>query len=422
MQSCGRERTSDMMDPGDRVFSIDVGRGFALVCMVLAHFTVFYSTETSADSFISFFFEYMLAGWGAGAFLMMMGMSQVLSGRKLQNQDNMLLFKKSLLRGGYIFAVGLVMLLLAMGTSMLWRWDILTLMGFATIVLFFCRFLPSWSLIALSGIVAVFTPFLRRTVDIAGEWGGQFVQAQFISSYLPGMFVEPVSDYSAAWDFGRIVKGFFLAGDFPVLPWVIFPVIGLVMGRRIVQCRLRHDLPILLTIGFLLLSVGFGLAFLGRARPAASVVGDLVSPFCFYPDSFSMINLQAGMSIIVLSMLYFFFDVRKKEKDKMGLLTRFFTRTSNFSLTFYFLHYILLGWPLMIIYLFTGKKPQLEGNYYNLMGVIPALLCGIVAVAILETLILFWEKKGSSHNLEWILGALTARIVPGYKRSIHKTA
>ena len=405
-----------------RVLSIDIGRGFALVCMVLAHFTVFYSTEASADSFIPFFFEYMLAGWGAGAFLMMMGMSQALSARKLEGRDTMLLFRKTLLRGGYLFAIGLLMLFLAMGTSVLWRWEILTLMGFATVVLFFCRFLPSWSLIALSGAIALLTPYLRRTVDIAGEWGGAFVQAPFISRYMPGMFVEPVSDYSSAWNLGRMVKGFFLAGDFPVLPWVIFPVIGLVVGRRIAQGKLRHDLPKLLTTGFLLVCLGFVLAYLGRTKPLDSVVGDLVSPFCFYPDSFAMITLQAGMSMFVLCALYYFFDVRKKDREKLGPASRLLTRTSNFSLTFYFLHYLLLGWPLIIVYLFTGKHPQLEGNYYNLMGVIPALLCGIAAVVILEVLIFYWEKLNYKYSLEWILAALTRLVVPDYKRGIRKTA
>lgn len=409
-----------MTSHGSRVLSIDAARGFALICMVLSHFTVFYSTESAADTFMIFFFEYLIAGWGAGAFLMMMGMSQVFSGRGPGSEDSMRLFKKALFRGVYLFGVGLIMLLVAMGPGVLWRWEILTLMGFSTIILFFCRFFSSWSLFALSVVIAVITPYLRRMVDIAGEWGGAFVQAPFISKYLPGMFVEPASDYSAAWEFGRIIKGFFLAGDFPVLPWVMFPVIGLLMGRRIIQGKMRHDLPKFFALGFLLLCFGFGFAYLGGSKSADSVVGDLVSPFCFYPDSFTMISAQIGMSIIALSIFYYVFDVRKKEATKLGPTTRLLVRTSNFALTFYFLHYLLLGWPLLAVYIFTGKYPHMEGNYYNLMDVFPALLCGIGALAILEIVIFFWERKGSKYSIEWILGVLTARIVPGYQRSIRK--
>ncbi|MCF8054433.1 MAG: heparan-alpha-glucosaminide N-acetyltransferase domain-containing protein [Deltaproteobacteria bacterium] len=404
-----------MISHGDRILSIDVARGFALVCMALSHFTIFYSSAATADRFTIFFFEYLIAGWGAGAFLMMMGMSQVFSSGR-GSEDKMPLLMKALLRGGYLFVVGLTMLFLAMGPDTLWRWEILTLMGFATLVIFFCRFLSSWSLVALSVVIAVSTPYLRRTIDIVGEWGGAFAQTPFISKYLPGMFVEPVSDYSSAWEFGKIIKGFFLAGDFPVLPWVMFPVIGLIMGRRIMQGKMRQDLPKFFTLGFILLCLGFGFAYLGSSKPADSVVGDLVSPFCFYPDSFSMISAQVGMSIIALSLFYFIFDVRKKKDKKPGPITRFFIRTSNFALTFYFLHYLLLGWPLMVIYFYTGRYPHLQGNYYNLMGVFPALLCGIGAVALLEIVIFFWERKGSKYGLEWLLRVLTERIVPGYQR------
>ena len=412
-----QEKTSDTKTTSGRIISIDVLRGFALVCMVLVHFVYHYGNEAASHSFLSFFFSDVLADWGAAAFLMVMGISQALSARRMEKPDNRLLFRRALLRGGYLFVVGILMLLLAFGPSRMWRWDILTIMGFATVVLYFCRFLPSWSLVALSGAIAVLTPFIRSAFDIASEWGGGFMPTPFISNYLPGLRIDPVTDYRSAWHLGKIIKGFFLSGYFPVLPWVIFPIIGLVLGRRIVQGKLRRELPVLLIIGFLLLCFGLGLGLAGRTKPDVSVVNDLVSPLCFYPDSFSMINLQVGMSVIVFSIMYFFYDVRKKDITRLGLGARFFTRTSNFSLTFYFLHYMLLGWPPLIIYLFTGRY-----MYGDIMGGVPALLCGVSAVAILEVLIFYWEKADHKYSLEWILAALTARIVPGYKRGIQKTA
>jgi len=411
------ETTSAGIAQGGRILSIDVLRGFALVCMVLVHFTLHYGNEEAANTFTTFFFGDVLADWGAAAFLMMMGISQALSARRIKKPDNRLLFKRALLRGGYLFTVGLLMLLLAFGPDLLWGWDILTLMGSATIVLFFCRFLPSWLLVVLSGAIAVLTPVIRGTFNIAAAWGGGFVPDPFISRFLPGMSVIPLNDYSSVWNFRWIIEGFFLSGYFPLLPWVMFPIIGLVLGHRIVQGKVRRDLPLLLIIGALILCLGFGLAYIGRGKPPDSVVDSLVSPMCFYPDSLSMMNIQLGMSLIVFSTMYFFFDVRKKDKTMLGRMSLLFTRTSNFSLTFYFLHYMLLGWPLAIIWLFTGKYP-----HGDMMGAISALLCGLGAVTVLEVLIYFWEKVESKYSLEWILAMLTARVVPGYKRGIQKTA
>jgi hypothetical protein len=307
------------------------------------------------------------------------------------------------------------MLLLAFGPGRIWRWDILTLMGAATIVLFFCRFLPSWALVILCVAIAVLTPLTRGFFEIASLWGGGFKPEPYLSKILPGMSVIPVNDYSSAWNFIIIIKGFFLSGYFPLLPWVIFPIAGLILGRRIVQGKMYNDLPVFMIIGAVLLFIGFALAYAARTKPPDSVVSAIVSPICFYPDSFSLINIQAGMSIFVFCILYFFYDVRKKDKERFSPLSRLYVRTSNFSLSFYFLHYMMLGWPVAIIYLFSGKY-----HYGDMMGANEALLCGAAAVIILEVLIYFWEKADSKYSLEWILAVITMRIAPGYKRGVQK--
>jgi len=144
-----------------------------------------------------------------------MGMSQVFSARGPGGEDGLRLFKKALFRGGYLFGVGLIMLLVAMGPGVLWRWEILTLMGFATIILFFCRFFSSWSLVALSVAIAGITPYLRRRVDIAGEWGGALLCGIGALAILEiGIFFweRKGSKYSLEWILevltARIVPGY----------------------------------------------------------------------------------------------------------------------------------------------------------------------------------------------------------------------
>ncbi len=67
-----------------------------------------------------------------------------------------------------------------------------------------------------------------------------------------------MGEFAVVWRWDAIVQGFLLTGTFPVFPWVIFPLIGFVLGRRIVARRLQHDLPFLLIIGFLLVGLGLG--------------------------------------------------------------------------------------------------------------------------------------------------------------------
>jgi len=397
--------SEDTSQRAERILSIDVMRGFALICMVLVHFVIFYGNEGAADTWPYFILNHVLGDWGAACFLMMMGMSQVLSGEKHKDESNRILFKRALIRGGFIFLVGLLMLAIAWGPYQIWQWDILTLMGFATILLFFCRFLPSWSILAIVAALAVCMPWLRGGVDFNAVWGGQFVQVPVISRYLPGIMLDPAKEFEVVWRFKDIAQGFFLTGYFPVIPWSLFPLVGFVMGHRIVSKRMRHDLPLLIIIGILLVCLGLGGAYAGRARPESSIVNGFVAPMSFYPDSFTMICFQLGMALIVFSILYYCYDVFKRDKQKVSFMLSIYNRTSGFSLTFYFLHYILIGWSLALIYFITG-------NYYlfDLMGAIPALLCGITAVILLELLLFYWEKRRAKYSLEWFMVMLTQRF------------
>lgn len=388
----------------DRVISIDVLRGFALIAMVMVHFMIYFGNDTAVDTWPYFILNDALGDLGAAWFLMMMGMSQVIS--KKRTSDNTLLFKQALLRGAYLFLIGLLMLALAWGPKEIWQWDILTLMGFATVVLYFCRFLPSWSIIALSGVVMAVTPWARGTTDFVSTWGDKFVQVPVISRYLPGLLLDPAKEYEVVWTPARILKGFLLDGCFPVLPWIIFPLIGFVIGRRLAAGKLRGDLLYIVSGGTVLAGAGIGLALAGRSRPGNSIIRGYIAPLSFYPDSFSMVLFQFGMALVVFCVLYYCYDVLKKDRT-LSPIQRVYTRTSRFSLTFYFLHYQLIGWTLAIVYLVSGQY-----LICNLMGAYPALICGLVGLLALEVLIFFWDKKQGKYSLEWFLRALMARFAP----------
>jgi hypothetical protein len=65
----------------------------------------------------------------------------------------------------------------------------------------------------------------------------------------------------------------------------------------------------------------------------------------------------------------------------------------------------LIGWFLALIYILTGKYYK-----YALLGAIPALLCGSIAVILLVLLLGFWGKHKNKYSLEWFLNAITKRF------------
>ena len=395
-----------------RVRSVDVLRGFALIAMVLIHFVIYFGDEGAVNTWPYFILNDLLADFGAAGFLTMVGISQVLSAARTPDAGALFLFKKAALRAVYIFAVGLLMLALTWGARHLWQWDILTLIGFATLVLYFCRFLPSWLILLLSAGVAVATPWLRSMIDPAAVWGAGFMPTPVISDYAPGLFVMLKGEIPIIWQWSAILRGFLLAGEFPVFPWIAFPLLGFVLGRRIVNQRYRHDLPLLVTVGFLFAVLGGVGAWLSRDQPGVTVVTGYLTPLSFYPDSFTMFCCQVGVTLVVFSGLYYWYDVRPNQDEQSGLLTTLYNRTSRFSLTFYFLHYLLIGWTLAIVFVLTG-----EFRIFDLMGIWGSILAGLAVVIALELLLKVWEAHGGRYSLEWILAVLTARLVKNSART-----
>jgi hypothetical protein len=155
----------------------------------------------------------------------------------------------------------------------------------------------------------------------------------------------------------------------------------------------------------LLVCLGLGGSYASLFRPGSSFISDYLSPLSFYPDSFTMILYQLGMALMVFSCLFYCYDVRKKDFSEISFLQGLYIRTSRFSLTFYFLHYLLIGWPLAIVGWVTGRSAVAA-----LLGAWPAFLAGLVGLVLLQVLLFFWEKGGAKYSLEWLLVAIMSHL------------
>ena len=67
----------------ERIISVDVTRGLALILMVMVHFMVYLGDAAAVDTWPYFLFNHVLADWGAVCFLLMMGIGILCSVRLL---------------------------------------------------------------------------------------------------------------------------------------------------------------------------------------------------------------------------------------------------------------------------------------------------------------------------------------------------
>ena len=384
-----------------RVDSVDVLRALALIGMVICHYPIFLSSGEGRDAMLYFFSNHLLGGdCAASWFVFLVGLSQVLSIKKRDTaQDKNV--SRVIIRGMAIFVIGLLFLLVIQGYEELWDWDILTFIGATTIILLLCRKAPSWGLILFCSVVFFITPWLRSFIDIAPFYGGKFESVKWISDFIPNFIFDPVKDYDGGKTVLDNVIGFFLIGQFPLLPWIIFPVTGFVIGRRMTQNLLAADSPFILIIGMMFTFMGLFTAYAGSIKSGFSVANDYITPLSFYPISFSLIMFLVGVVLILFIFLWHIYDANPDNTKPPGMFLIYCRQISKYSLTIYVSHFALFFIPLRIIKLTTG-------TYYlrDLVSTPVAFALAVILMILYYPLLKLWDKAGGKYSFEWLLAKL----------------
>ena len=384
-----------------RVDSVDVLRALALIGMVICHYPIFLSSGEGRDAMLYFFSNHLLGGdCAASWFVFLVGLSQVLSIKKRDTAPNKNV-SRVIIRGMAIFVIGLLFLLVIQGYEELWDWDILTFIGATTIILLLCRKAPSWGLILFCSVVFFITPWLRSFIDIAPFYGGKFESVKWISDFIPNFIFDPVKDYDGGKTVLDNVIGFFLIGQFPLLPWIIFPVTGFVIGRRMTQNLLAADSPFILIIGMMFTFMGLFTAYAGSIKSGFSVANDYITPLSFYPISFSLIMFLVGVVLILFIFLWHIYDANPDNTKPPGMFLIYCRQISKYSLTIYVSHFALFFMPLRIIKLTTG-------TYYlrDLVSTPVAFALAVLLMILYYPLLKLWDKAGGKYSFEWLLGKL----------------
>jgi uncharacterized membrane protein len=395
-----------------RFDSVDVLRAIALIAMIICHYPIFLSSGTGGDAMLYFFANHLLGGdFAAAWFVFLVGISQVISARKreiTQAQDKNV--SRVIIRGMAIFMIGLLFLFVVQGYEELWVWDILTFIGATTIILLPCRKAPSWVLLIFCLAVFFITPWLRSFIDIAPFYGGSFEGVKWISDFIPNYILDPVKDYEGGKTVLENAIGFFLIGQFPLLPWIIIPLIGFVVGRRMTQNLLAADSPFILMIGMMFTFMGLFTAYAGSIKTGFSVANDYITPLSFYPISFSMIMLAIGVLLILFICLWRIFDAKPDNKKNPGIFLTYCRQISKYSLTIYITHFALIFIPLRIIQAATGTY-----HLRNLVSTPVAFSLAVLLLILYYPVLKLWDKVAGKYSFEWLLAKL---LSPQKQRNI----
>jgi uncharacterized membrane protein len=388
-----------------RVDSIDVLRALAIIFMVLCHFPVNLSPVEGQYPWVYFFSNHIIGDFAAAIFLVLVGVSQVLSTSKTGYIPIGAQFwnDRAIRRGIFIFFIGLIFSMSMRGWEAIFEWDILTLIGASLIVIRLLGRLPAFGILLVGLIFISPSPFLREYSQYLQHWGNGVTTVPGINEVLPGILYDPSGEYAPTWSIQEIVEGFFIEGYFPIFPWLFFPLFGVFLGKTsFAQSQgkpsdTRLHIVFMIAGGFILSVVGTVISFTARTKPALSVVNEYISPFSFYPSTLSMQLLQLGMVLMLFGFLRVWYDRGGRES---WWLT-YCRRLSRYSLTVYVLHHALMLWPMWLAGgIAEGPWDQFYGQPMNEPL---ALLLSIIVMVLLGPALGAWDRVQGKFSLEWCL-------------------
>jgi uncharacterized membrane protein len=368
-----------------RIKAIDILRAVAIIGMIQVHFTENLSYYLDGESILARVSQ-ELGSFPAPLFTFLVGMSLYISTARREQggftADQ--LADRNLRRGVAIFFIGLLHATLIWMPVEVFNWDILTLIGASLLMLFPLRRLADrWLIAAAAGLVLI-SPLLRIWSEYPNYWD------------VWGEYVNP-------FNLKGVLLGFIANGYFPLLPWLLFPLVGYLVAKSCFG-RVNHRVPKSVPLSGLLLIVLAVAGVIGSEFYAGNVIWleGYLSPYTFYPASTTFLLLALGLILLLFWALYSYFDQRNTGEGRFIIFCR---RYSRYALSAYVIHHAVHVWPLLIAANMAGKRDHWF-YYGEVMPTWASLSLAAVFTVLFYLIIIIWDKYNGKYSLEWLLTRL----------------
>jgi uncharacterized membrane protein len=382
------ERSASRQSPtaSRRYFSIDILRAVAILLMIQVH-AVDHFSEDIADPAYLYNLSQLFGHMSAPLFTLLSGLSFSLwlGAQKRAAVSTDEIVKYGLRRGMFVFGLGLVVNIFIWLPDATFDWDILALIGASAMILVGVRNWRPRTLIAICLVILLVSPPLRDLVNYPSYWR------------------DGELEYET--NLGEVLVAFFLSAYFPLLPWLIFPLIGFVLGQVFYPDEKEASLPL-------------SLPLLGAALLALALIGALVGPQMpdwvakyyatgwptgFYPATTVFILGSLGGIFIGLWIMNHAIDLNRRVTGT-GPVLMFFRRYSYFALTAYVVHLAVQLWPMWIL-AWWEKKGSIDYYSGKFASLPTALVSAFVLIIVLYLFFIFldrYKKYSLEYFMRWI--------------------
>ena len=377
-----------------RVDSVDLLRGLAMMGLVLVHSVLYLTPPPDGVDLVYAIFALALGDLGAALFTTLVGISFVLSMRRRADAPEREVLLSAAVRGLFLVVVTMSVSVLCTGVETIFDFDVLVLIGIASAVLPLVRKWSSSMILVGAALIVAAAPLVRGWFNFVGPWGGGLKVAVGISP--TGLLMRPTGEYLPGLDPMSAITGLIAGGWFPLLPWMAFPLAGMVLGRQIMADREGTSRRWVL-LGFAGLAVGLGLALTALHLRHANPVTDYVSVFSLTPNSMSMVVFQVGVVLLLLGVTRWAVDGRTQGRWMYPLRL-----LSRYALTVYVASYLMIFGIIRVADLIDPSRK----HEFSIVTSGWALLIGIGLVAVGVILLRVWDRRGGVGSLEWVMAQL----------------
>lgn len=365
----------------NRLFSVDILRAVAILLMIEVHFVQNLSPREIGTAQLYDWAE-ALGSLPAPIFTFLVGLSLWLWLNKNKDTDQEKLIIPAVKRGIFIFVFGLAFAVSIWLPNEIFNWDILPFIGIATLLVLVMRKWPDWSFIVISMAVLAVSPLLREMTNYAAHWDhwGEYIYQFTIKDVLLGMLLH---------------------GYFPMLPWIVFPLMGYVTGRNYLNdarpAQSKWTLPAV-GLGLIIASILFAGVWGDWRLSIDSYLYDM----SFYPANTPFVLGVLGLILLSLWGLHEWLD-----NGESNPLLLFFQRYSRFSLTTYWVHHMVHVWPLYLAAFLKGRN-DLFWFYADAISTPNALWLTLVFVILYYGVLVVWDRSQGKYSFEWVLRKLSS--------------
>lgn len=341
LQKAERDETKD------RIVSLDVIKGIAILLVILAHVSM--TTFRPEWKWLNALIYMILDVFGPSMFVFLSCLGVIFSAKKKRDDLDPNAVRNTVLRRAFalmIFAFATNLIINSgLGIFSFWYWTVIQFIAFGQIITFFILKMRKEQRMMLAFLIAYISPSVFNQLT--------FRMGQAGIDYL-SLTVGDLGNFYALlyWLF------FYPVFQVPILPWVVIPIVGSIVGENLVDSfNMKNEgrkdayptfFKGLLFNGIIMTAFGilsgmnvkideFGLNIVERINASPFIDWPGIPEFLIH-SSIPNVIYSLGVGMIIIAVSFYICEI----KGYKGRITKFFTFFGRFSLSLFAYHTIFL--------------------------------------------------------------------------------